>query len=371
MKRIISLLFTGIIITSLSVINISGAPDISAYAYALYCPDNSQIILSRNENLTLPMASTTKIMTALIALSQPDVNDRVVEFTEDMIAEGSSMYLKVGDKLKLSDLAAGMLAASGNDGANGIAYTLGGSIEGFSDMMNAYAVSLGMDNTSFTNPSGLPNDNHYSTAYDMALLMSSAMENESFSEVTSKTSVKVPFVFPEDYSVTYENHNRLLSLYEYCVGGKTGYTKEAGRCLVTCAKKDGITLVAVTLDDGDDWNDHIELYEYGFDSLRSINHNDSFTVSALGADKETFAVSSEYKSPVVVSSQDYENVTEEKYIRSVIFSPVRKGEKVGSIKYTLNGKVIEEIPLVANEEKIPQKQNGVYRFFRNLYYRIF
>ena len=142
-------------------------------------------------------ASTTKLMTSLITLEYADSADKVVTFTKDMTAEGSSMYLKVGEKVKLSDLAAGMMMASGNDAANAAAISIAGSAEKFSELMNNRAAVIGMKNTHFVNPSGLDDENHYSTAYDMALLMSYALENESFAKLTSQKSVTVEFSEPQ------------------------------------------------------------------------------------------------------------------------------------------------------------------------------
>lgn len=182
-------------------------------------------------------ASTTKIMTSLITLEEAASCNSEVTFKQEMVAEGSSMYLKVGEKVRLSDLASGMMMASGNDAANAAAYTISGSPEKFSQRMNEKAKQIGMTNTNFVTPSGLDDDNHYSSAKDMALLMSYALENDDFANLTAKKSVTVEFLEPKSKKTAYANHNRLLSLYPYCTGGKTGYTTVAGRCLVSSAKK--------------------------------------------------------------------------------------------------------------------------------------
>ena len=163
----------------------------SAGAFVLYCAENGEIILSKNENQRMKPASTTKLMTVLLTLEQAAKNDRVVTFTDEMIAEGSSMYLQVGEKVRLSDLAAGMMMASGNDAANAAAISISGSAEKFSGLMNARAAQIGMKNTHFVTPSGLDDDEHYTTAYDMALLMAAGLQNKDFADLTYQKSVGV------------------------------------------------------------------------------------------------------------------------------------------------------------------------------------
>ena len=372
MKKFLLLFLFGIMVLSTFTVSSAEIEGLSGRAYILYCVNNGEVILGKNENTQLAMASTTKIMTALIAFEKAEKDDIEVEYTEAMTAEGSSMYLKSGDKLPLSDLASGMLAASGNDGANAVAYTLGGSVEGFSRLMNEYAKKIGMVNTNFTNPSGLPDDNHYSTAYDMALLMSAAMENKSFSETTGRQSVEVDFIVPAGHTVTYENHNRLLSLYDYCIGGKTGYTKEAGRCLVTCAEKDGLRFVAVTLDDGNDWEDHISLYNYGFGKFSLLRAEDScYEVPVLGLENEKIRLIPGKDSTAIIEASEYEDITTEVYIPSVVFPSVNSGEALGKLIYSSQGEIILEVPLIARSSVEVKKQNSIFRFFRNLFYRIF
>ena len=162
--------------------------------------------------------------------------------------------------------------------------------------MNEKAKQIGMTNTNFVTPSGLDDDNHYSSAKDMALLMSYALENDDFANLTAKKSVTVEFLEPKTKKTAYANHNRLLSLYPYCTGGKTGYTTVAGRCLVSSAKKDGVTLVCVTLNDRNDWNDHISLYDYAFEKYRGVDCKDAdfcADIPCVGGDKDSVTVTGE------------------------------------------------------------------------------
>ncbi|MBQ6152643.1 MAG: D-alanyl-D-alanine carboxypeptidase [Ruminococcus sp.] len=322
----------------------------SAQAYVLYCPQNSEIILSKNKDIRLPIASTTKVMTALLTLEEAQRDNRVVEFSEEMTAEGSSMYLLVGEQVMLYDLAVGMLMQSGNDAANAAAIAIDGSLQAFSDRMNIRASELGMKNTHFVTPSGLDDEEHYSTAYDMALLLSSAMENESFREITKNTAMTVDFVYPDDKHVTYQNHNKLLKLYEPCIGGKTGYTEKAGRCLVSCAEKDGVRLICVSLGDPDDWDDHIALFEEGFLRVESVTlgeTGETFSVPLVGAAEES--VSLTYDPPTAVVSDDTE-IERKIILPDFIYAPVETGEILGKIIFFHDGKELARADLTAVRE---------------------
>ena len=344
---------------------------VSAEAYVLYCADNGQIISSKNENKMMKPASTTKIMTSLLALEEASSRNKKVKFSEKMIAEGSSMYLKVGEVVTLKDLAAGMMMASGNDAANASALTISGSTEKFADKMNKRAKQIGMKNTHFVTPSGLDDDNHYSTAYDMALLMSYALENEDFAKLTSQKNATVEFIEPSSKKTTYSNHNRLLSLYEYCIGGKTGYTMSAGRCLVSAAKKDGLTLICVTLNDRNDWNDHISLYNYGFEKYSCYTSDDtSFfaDVPCVGGKSDSVTVTGEKPVSVVVSSADKGKIERKIFLDSFLYAPIKQGNNVGRIEYSLNGKMIEENKLVAVDSVNSKKENkNIFTMIKDLF----
>ncbi len=372
MKRIFSL-FISMVVMASGFVTISAdekVPVVSASSYVLYCRDNGKVILSNNMNTPMGMASTTKIMTALITSEYADKEDKIVEFTSDMIAEGSSMYLKVGDKVHLSDLVKGMMTVSGNDAANAAAIAVGGSIEKFVDMMNLRAKEIGMKNTHFANPSGLPENAHYSTAYDMALLMAEALRSEEFRKVTSQKNVQVDFVHPPSQRVTYTNHNRLLSSYEYCTGGKTGYTKSDGRCLVTCAVKDNLELIAVTLRDPQDWNDHKALYEYGFSTYKALVPLESqklYSVTVASSLKENVKVRLDGSNKCVLKTEDAERVKTSVYLPPLVFAPVEEGQILGRVVCTLDSQVICEGNLVAEESAEYVGISGFLRFFRSLF----
>ena len=334
-------------------------PETSAGAFVLYCPDNGEVLLSDNADKRMKPASTTKLMTALITLERAAAHDETITFTDEMTAEGSSMYLGLGERVKLSDLAVGMMMCSGNDAANAAAVSIAGSAEGFSRLMNERARELGMTRTHFVTPSGLDDPDHYTTAYDMALLMAAALENKAFASLTARRSCPVDFVAPADKHVTYSNHNRLLSLYPDCIGGKTGYTTAAGRCLVSAARRDGLTLICVTLDDGDDWNDHIKLCDYGFERYGRFFGDDSdFAVSVpcVGGEADSVRVVADSAGGVVLDRAKGELLRRRVMLDSFLYAPVKKGDRVGRIVYYLGGKETGAVDLIAdnsvNEIKI-------------------
>lgn len=228
----------------------------SASSAILMDVDSGRVLYEQNADAKMLIASTTKILTALVAIREGDLNDVVTVSREAAYTEGSSMYLKVGEKLTLETLLYGLLLCSGNDAALALTECAGG-LTPFVALMNEKAAALGMAHTSFANPNGLDADGHYSTARDMAVLAAAAVENPTFRRICSSRSVTIG-------QRTMENHNRLLRQVEGCVGLKTGYTQAAGRTLVSCTEQDGCRLVAVTLQDGNDWADHAALYDYGF-----------------------------------------------------------------------------------------------------------
>ena len=335
-NRILALILTAAAVCPISAYSDEAPPETSAYAFCLYCANNGEILLEKNSSERLPPASTTKLMTALLGFEAVQNGDIDVTITPEMYAEGSSMYLADGETVKLSQLVGGMLMVSGNDAANAIAATLGGSAEGFAYMMNDKAVSLSMADTHFVTPSGLDAQGHFSSARDLAKLMAACMENPLFAEVDKSACVTVDFVEPQGKTETYYNENKLLSMYEYCAAGKTGYTDKAGRTLVTCAEKDGVRLIAATLNDGDDWNDHIRLYEYGFSVVtmeKPKNAPDSTGISLPVVGGTGDSVTVVCGEPPLVCS----DVTVETQLPHFLYAPVSKGEKIGRALYYTGG----------------------------------
>lgn len=368
MKKLFCLLLSYVIL-SLSVIPVCAEEvDTSATAFVLYCADNGKVLLSEDEDTRLPMASTTKIMTTLLTLEAAADENRVVEFTEEMVAEGSSMYLRIGEKVRLYDLAVGMMMQSGNDAANAAAIGIAGGIDAFAALMNEKARQIGMTNSHFVTPSGLDDEEHYSTAHDMALLMAYALKNDDFAYLTAQTSMEVHFVYPADRFVTYTNHNKLLRLYDDCIGGKTGYTDQSGRCLVSAAKREGMTLIAVTLDDPDDWDDHIALYEYGFENYTAVTPTDEdHSIRVMGGTADDVKLYSNDTQPLVVPKKDGDSIKTQAFLPPFVYAPTEEGTVVGKVVYTINGSVIGESPLYYSESvAYDDRKRGFFEWLKDL-----
>lgn len=338
-------------------------PSVSAKSAIVVNADDGRVVYAKNEHDRLPIASTTKIMTSLLTLEASEAKERVITVTPDMIrVQGSSMGLRAGDRLTLYDLAVGMLMVSGNDAANTAALSVGGTMENFAAMMNAKAVSLGMKDTHYVTPSGLDDDAHYSSAYDMSLLTRAALHNAQFADIVRQKSMQIHFVSP-DVTHYYGNHNKLLGLYQFCTGVKTGFTKKSGRCLVSSAEKDGVRLIAVTLNDPNDWDDHKALLNYGFTCLVSRAVDDSGTSLSLpivGGVQGTVKVSGTVGENVVVGINDQLRRTVE--LPQFVYAPVKKGQVLGRVCYTCGGKITAQTELTAAED-VPQapKQKTWFR----------
>jgi serine-type D-Ala-D-Ala carboxypeptidase (penicillin-binding protein 5/6) len=240
---------------------------VSARSAILIEQESGRVLFEKDAHRVSRIASITKIMTAILAIESGKLDDMVKVSEKAVRAEGSSIYLKPGEKIKLEDLVYGLMLRSGNDAAVAIAEYVGGSLDGFVFLMNEKASEIGMENTHFANPHGLDDhENHVSTAYDMARLTRYAMENDVYQKIAGTKVHRAPNP-TESWDRVWKNKNRLLTeLYDYSTGGKTGYTKRAKRTLVSTAQKDDFKLIAVTLNAPDDWDDHIGMFENAFDN---------------------------------------------------------------------------------------------------------
>lgn len=321
---------------------------VSAESAVLLCAETGEVLYSKNADKSLSMASTTKIMTSLIAIEAATPDLEITVLPEMVKIEGTSMGLLPGDKVSLEELVYGMLLQSGNDAANVTAYALGGSPEGFAKLMNERALQIGMVNTNFVTASGLDDENHYSTAYDMALLARECIGNPEFAFICSQKKATLTYGNPP-YSRTLTNHNKLLWKYEDCIGIKTGFTKKSGRCLVSAAKRNGVTLVAVTLNAPDDWDDHISMFEYGFSRCKKVNlfcNMSKFRVKVAGGISKTAEVELLHTPYLINRTQCRMRVL----IKPMIYAPVSKGEIVGKALFVDdNSEVIFETPIILSE----------------------
>ena len=304
----------------------AGAVGTSAVSAVLLEGESGRVLSAQNADEERLIASITKIMTAVVALEHGDVNAPYTVTAEDM-AEGSSMYLTPGEELTLEELLYGLMLVSGNDAALAVAHCVAGDEASFVELMNETAARLGMTHTSFANPNGLDAEGHYSSAADMAKLAAYALKKEAF----------------------LANHNKLLKLYDGCLGVKTGYTKAAGRTLVSAAERDGMTLVCVTLCDGDDWNDHVSLLDYGFSVCRMETAAPAGRILAsvqvrCGSSAQVpLMADRELRYPLMGD----ERLTVVAETPVSVPAPVVPGQVIGTARAYLDGEEVASVPLVA------------------------
>lgn len=335
---ILLLAFTVVSVTS-SGYSYSGAIEAlcsvgtSAQSCVLYCIDTDDVVYASDEHTKLPMASTTKIMTALVVLENADVGETVTIPFEAVGVEGSSAYLMKGEKITVIDLLYALMLESANDAATALAVYTGGDVDRFVAMMNDKARQIGMVDTNFVNPHGLDDSDHYSTAYDMALLCDYAMDNETFAAITASYRY-------ETESRLFVNHNRLLKTCDGVIGGKTGFTKRSGRCLVSVARRDGVTMCAVTLNDPNDWKDHNSLYDAAFDMYGRLQlKGGEYNIPVVnGKNEQLTAVASDMD---FVCEKGKADKVETKVCHDrFVYAPVKKGDTVGYLIHTVNGEEI-------------------------------
>lgn len=311
---------------------------ISAQSAVLIEATTGRIIYSQNANKPLPMASTTKIMTALVALENLSLDTVVSVSGEAVGVEGSSIYLYEDEQLTVEELLYALMLESANDAAVAIAIAVAGGVDEFAVLMNKKADDLGLKSTHFVNPHGLDADGHYTTAYELAVITACALENDTFRQIVSTKKKTIPMRNGEGTRVLV-NHNKLLRSYDGAIGVKTGFTKKSGRCLVSAAERDGLRLIAVTIGAPDDWRDHTLMLDYGFATYKS------FTLCADG----------EFEAPLwlVGGRSEYVMVKNQGQLTCILpqnhgkikciielprfeFAPVKQSETVGRLVYLLD-----------------------------------
>jgi len=335
------------------------AVSISAKSAILMEASSRKVVYEKNADTRRGMASTTKIMTALIVLEQVSLDDIVTVKRSCTGIEGSSMYLQPGEELTVRDLLYGLLLQSGNDCAATLADYVAGSGTSFVDLMNQKARELGLSNTHFMNPSGLPHEEHYSTARDMAVLTLAAMQNSDFRTIVSTRTHRAGTRF-------LSNHNRLLSMYDGVDGVKTGFTKSAGRCLVSTAMRNDTRLVCVTLSAPDDWKDHTTLFDYGFSNVRHVvllEQNEPVAeLPIVGSDSKNAEIVVSEHLETIVSPEDAEQLTVTYFLPRFLYAPQSKDAVVGRAVVSKNGQMIGSVPLVVSSD-IPQAERKGFRAF--------
>lgn len=324
---------------------------VSAQSAILMEGTAGNVIYGKNENAKLPMASTTKIMTALCAIENSEPNELVAVNPAAIGIEGSSIYLKKGEKLTMRELLLGLMLNSGNDAAVAIAYAVSGSVDDFAKLMNKTAEKIGVKNTHFSNPSGLDDSEHYTTAYDLAKITAYALKNKEFKNIVStyRNTISDTVSGQQRYL---KNHNKLLKMYDGCIGVKTGFTKKSGRCLVSAAERNGVMLVAVTLNAPDDWNDHINMLNYGFEkvTLQNVFKKDDYVCTLNvnnGSERSVKAIfENDVSLPQISGSEN--NVTIKYKIPSSVTAPIKYHQSLGRIDVYLNGKYLLYANVVAS-----------------------
>ncbi len=313
-------------------------PEVTAERAILMTSDGT-VLFEKNADTKSLIASTTKLMTAIVVLENARLGDEVTITPGCCDIEGSGMGIKPGERYTVRELLLGLLLASGNDAAEALAAHTAGSVKDFVKLMNSKAKELGMTSTSFANPHGLDAEGHYSTARDMAKLMLLCMENEDFVQLCGTETAEISGHY-------YVNHNKLLNMLSGCVAGKTGYTKAAGRCLVSCCIRKGMELVCVTLSSPDDWNDHISLYETAFSrySMRCVTEDVSFRIPVLsGAGIWAELVPGESVTLLVPADREISLRCE---YPGFVFAPIEAGERAGRAEVMIDGKSAGEFELV-------------------------
>ena len=320
----------------------------SARAACVLEASTGRVLYAHNEHEQLPMASTTKIMTALLALESGDMDAPVTCSPNAYGVPGTSIYLSLGETLSMGDMVTGLMLASGNDAAVAIAEHLGGSIEGFAQKMNARAQEIGAMDTNFITPHGLPMEGHYTTAYDLALIAREAMQRLDFRELVSTQRATIPWA-DHDYDRVLNNKNKLLSTYEGATGIKTGYTRAAGRCLAFGARREGMELIGVVLNCGDWFDESARLLDACFEdytyvplcqsntSLGTVTVNDGVDACVNAA------VRRDLGAPLLLGEEARLEID----LPSAIDAPVLMGQQLGEVRVIVDGEAVDTEPLIA------------------------
>jgi serine-type D-Ala-D-Ala carboxypeptidase (penicillin-binding protein 5/6) len=327
---------------------------ISASAYIVMDTDSNRVLEGNNINKESLIASISKIMSSMVVINNiSDLEKNVLIDDNVLKSYGSGIYVEVGENIKIIELLYGLMLRSGNDAAIALAYNVGGSMEGFAKMMNELANSIGMNNTNFINSSGLEdgNNGNISTVYDMALLSSYAIKNNIYKKIVSTKNITVK---TDKKTYVWHNKNRLLNEYKYCTGGKTGFTEKARRTLVTNASKDNINLTVVTFNDGNDFNDHKDLYEKYFNILKNY---EIVKKGKIKTNIDNTYVNEDFN--MSLTKDEYKNIK-----RTINYLDSNASKVVGNIEVSLNGKVYFKTDILVKDKSNVTKYN--ISFFKRL-----
>lgn len=332
------------------VAELSGKKGVTAKSAILIEASTGRVLYEKNAFERMPMASTTKIMTAILAIENSNLSDTVVVSPKASDVGESSIWLAAGEKMTMSDMLFGLMLASGNDAAVAIAEHVAGSVDEFSQMMNAKAKEIGAYNTNFCNPNGLPIDDHYTTAYDLALISAYAMKNDFFKELVKTQYKTIPWEGHE-YNRVVKNKNKLLWQYEGGNGIKTGYTKAAGKCLSAAAERDGMQLISIVLSAPDMFNDCVKLLDYGFKNYSSklIQQAGEYIgdVNVNQGTEDNFQVYTQQDIYYPLTDEEFSKLEKRTYLEKILDAPVLEGQKVGYVDIWLGTNQIYSVALTA------------------------
>ncbi|MFF2887639.1 D-alanyl-D-alanine carboxypeptidase family protein [Paenibacillus sp. NPDC057967] len=308
-----------------------------ARASALIDVQSGRLLYSHEGDTPMRIASLTKIMTAIVAIEHGNMNDMVKTSKRAFGREGSSIYLRLGEEMSLSNLLYGLMLRSGNDAATAIAEHVGGSEEGFVLLMNQKAEEIGLAHSQFRNPHGLDEEGHYSTANDLAKLTAYALRNEAFAEIVKTREKRAPNPI-DSWDYRWQNKNKMLSMYDGADGVKTGYTKKAFRCLVSSATREGQQLAAVTINDGDDWADHRHMLDWGF------KHYPMVSIIEKGNDIAGYPYVAAQRFHYPLESDEHNAVHSKLQLIDAATTAYALGER-GRLAFYLNGQPIGAVPI--------------------------
>ncbi len=364
----IVLLLCGVMLVGICPLSVQAAPEISSLSAVVYEPQSGRMLYEKDGRTPRPMASTTKLMTALLAAENLDPAATVAVPAAALPVEGSQMGLTAGERLTVQDLLAGLLLSSGNDAANALALLMDDSLPAFARRMNDRAAALGMTDGLFVTPSGLDEGGHSASARDMALLGAAVLRQPVAAQLCA---AKTATVTVGGRRVTLSNHNKLLRLCDGCIGMKTGFTKKSGRCLVSAATRHGVTLVIATLNGGDYWNDHMALYDYAFSLVRA----EALPPPALpampiaGGITQWVALAADEAPSCILLTE--ETVSCRVELPPFVWAPVETEQQIGVAIYTAGERVLTRVPIrvtqTVEERPLPTRFSLWWRRFCQLW----
>lgn len=348
MKKIITFITVIVLIISFNI-NVFAMAD-SAECACVINALTGDVVFSKNMNKRHAMASTTKIMTAIIALENCGMDEVITVSANAAAQEGSAAYISENNQIYMKDMLYGLMLNSGNDAAMAIAEHVAGDAEKFADLMNEKALEMGLRDTHFVNPSGLDDPEHFTTAGELALIARYALSNQDFREIVSTQTYQAQPINSEE-KLYFSNHNKMLSLYDGAVGVKTGFTKATGRCLVSAAERDGMEFIAVTLGDSNDWNDHMEMLDYAFSEYypkKVIEEGMKVKIADIDGNMYEMVAAEDF----IVPFKEHDRISVDiiSHIANNLQAPINAGEKVGYIEVLYNGNSIGNVDIISSSD---------------------